>query len=90
MSVRIQVIVDEGEAARFKSHAKKESKSLSAWLRDAGRKALQESRQAESLGNIEALQSFFERCNEREQGREPDWKEHKKLIGEGYRAGKNL
>jgi hypothetical protein len=90
MSVRIQVIVDESEAARFKSHAKKESKSLSAWLRDAGRKALQESREIESLCNVEALQSFFERCNEREQGREPDWDEHKQLIREGYRTGKTI
>ena len=36
MSVRVQVILNEDEATRFKSQARKESKSLSAWLREAG------------------------------------------------------
>ena len=88
MSVRIQVIVDENEAASFKSQAMRESKSLSAWLRDAGRKALQESRQSESLSDVEALKQFFHQCNKREHGQEPNWDDHKQLILEGFRSGK--
>jgi hypothetical protein len=90
MSVRIQVIVDENEAAKFKSQALKESKSLSAWLRDAGRKVLQESKPSESLTEVDALKRFFSRCNQREKGREPDWGEHKQLIQEGFRSGQQV
>jgi len=35
MSLRVQVILEETEAEKFRSQAKKESKSLSAWLREA-------------------------------------------------------
>ena len=40
MSVRVQVILGEEEAAKFKFQAQKESKALSAWLREAGKKML--------------------------------------------------
>ena len=46
MSVRVQVILNEEEAARFKAQAGKESKSLSAWLREAGQKMLEMNLQA--------------------------------------------
>ena len=90
MSVRIQVIVDETEAVRFKSQEKHESKLLSAWLRDAGRKALRESGAGEPLTEPESLKQFFERCKNRETGREPDWKEHKRLVQEDHRSGKTI
>lgn len=86
MSVRVQVILKEGEAARFRSQALKESKSLSAWLRDAGRRMLELSQQRESLGDPQSLKRFFQKCDEREQGYEPDWEEHKRLILESYGA----
>ena len=88
MSVRIQVILDEEEAARFKSQAIRESKSLSAWLRDAGRKVLKMDSQEQSLSELDHLKKFFKKCNERERGTEPDWEEHKKLIEEGF-SGKH-
>ena len=87
MSVRIQVIIDEKEAARFKSQAMKESKSLSAWLRDAGRKMLEVNQGTISLRDSDALRCFFQICHDREQGREPEWEEHKRLILEGYQGG---
>jgi len=87
MSVRIQVVLNEEEAARFKSQAQKESKSLSAWLRDAGRKVLEMSQKAQPLTDPNALKIFFERCNQREKGTEPDWEEHKRVILEGIQAG---
>jgi hypothetical protein len=87
MSVRIQVIIDEKEAARFKSQAMKESKSLSAWLRDAGRKMLEMNQEANALRDSGALRRFFQICHDREVGREPEWEEHKRLILEGYQGG---
>ena len=90
MSVRVQVILDEKEAARFKSQALKESKSLSAWLRDAGRQMLDANRQWETLTDQESLSKFFQKTNEREQGSEPSWEEHKKIMLEGFQGGRTL
>ncbi len=88
MSVRVQVILDEGEAAKFKSQALKESKSLSAWLRDAGKKKIQENQKWQTLTDPVFLKEFFEQCDAREKGVEPDWEEQKNLILESYQGGK--
>jgi hypothetical protein len=87
MSVRVHVILDEEEATRFKSQAMRESKSLSAWLRDAGKKMIEISRQQQRLTDPEVLKEFFRECDEREHGTEPDWKDHKRLILDSYQAG---
>jgi len=87
MSRRVQVVLDEEEAERFRSEAARESKSLSAWLRDAGRKALEANREDRSLSDPETLLAFFRDCDRREQGTEPGWEEHKRLALEGYRGG---
>jgi hypothetical protein len=86
MSVRVQVILQEDEAARFRSQAMKESKSLSAWLRDAGKKMLDTDQQRQPLTDPTALKSFFQKCSEREKGTEPDWEEHKRLLLDGMRV----
>lgn len=87
MSVRVQVILDEEEMAKFKSQAHRESKSLSAWLRDAGRRMLQENHKWKSLADPVVLKDFFDQCNKREKGSEPDWEEQKSLILDSYRGG---
>ena len=87
MSIKVQVILEEKEAAQFKSQAKKVSKSLSAWLRDAGKKMIELDLHKETLLDPQSLEKFFQECTQREQGVEPDWEEHKRLILEGYRAG---
>jgi hypothetical protein len=88
MSVRIQVILDEKDAARIRSQARKESKSMSAWLREAGMDRLERSREKTQLDTPEDLKKFFARCDERnEPGVEPDWEEYKALIENGYRKG---
>ena len=87
MSVRIQVILDEEEAARFRSQAQKETKSLSAWLRDAGKKVLEENGQPYALKDTALLEAFFRECKNREKGSEPDWEAHKTLILEGHHPG---
>ena len=87
MSIRIQVILSEEDAARFKWQAQKESKSLSSWLRDAGQRMLEMKEQREPLTDQDSLRSFFQACDKREQGVEPDWEEHKRLILEGFQTG---
>jgi hypothetical protein len=87
MSVRVQVILDEEEMTRFKSQAMKESKSLSAWLRDAGKKMIELNRQQQRLTDLDTLKGFFRKCDERENGTEPDWGDHKRLILDSYQAG---
>ena len=86
MSVRVQVILDEEEVTRFKSQAMKESKSLSAWLRDAGKKMIEINRQQQRLTDPDSLNRFFRKCNERENGVEPDWEDHKRLILDSYQS----
>lgn len=87
MSIRVQVILDEEEVTRFKSQAMKESKSLSAWLRDAGKKMIALNRQQQRLTDPDALKHFFRKCDEKEKGAEPDWEDHKRLILDSYQAG---
>jgi len=84
MSVRVQVILAEEEAAEFRSRAQRESKSLSAWLREAGQRMLQKTKTKETLIKLETLAEFFEACGRREQGQEPDWLEYKKMISKGF------
>ena len=88
MSVKVQVILKQEEAARFKSRALQESKSLSGWLRDAGNTVLEMDQENQKLGTPEALKKFFRECNRREKGSEPDWEDQKQLILEGYQGRK--
>ena len=88
MTTRVQVILQEEEASRFKAQARKESKSLSAWLRSAGKKAMELSRNERKLTDAASLKKFFKECNEDERGKEPDWGVQKDLILQGYRTQK--
>ena len=90
MSVRVQVILDEKEASRFKSQAVKESKSLSAWLRDAGNKMIEINGRQQRLTDPDSLTRFFRKIDEKANGAEPDWEDHKKLILDSYQAGNRL
>jgi hypothetical protein len=80
MSVRVQVILEDTEAEEFRSQAKRTGRSLSGWLREAGRKQLAEESRRGALDDPEALRAFFAECADREEGREPDWPEHKRVI----------
>ena len=71
MSKRVQVILDQKEAIQFRSQAQKELKSLSAWLRDAGKKMLEINERKKPLSDPASLKGFFKSCQEREKGAEP-------------------
>ena len=86
MSQRVQVILNDKEASEFKAQAIKESKSLSAWLRSAGKKMIDMNKKQSRISDVESLKIFFQQINDREQGIEPDWEENKRLILEGYKG----
>ena len=88
MPLRIQVIIDEEDVAKFKLQARRESKSLSAWLREAGQKMIKMNESQQPLSSPDELKAFFDQCAKREQGVEPEWEEHKALLSEGFQAGR--
>lgn len=88
MSTRIQVVVDRQEREAFRARATAEGRSLSEWLREAGRQRLREATPAR-LTSLDALDDFFAACDvaERDSGTEPDWREHLAVIEESRREG---
>jgi len=88
MSTRVQVILDEEEREHFRRQAEREGVSLSAWLRRAGRERLAAGQQGRITGPA-GLKTFFEACDTRERGREPDWEEHRVAIEGSTAAGQS-
>ena len=50
---------------------------------------IERNQQTHPLTDPDSLEVFFKKCNQREHGTEPNWEEHKRLILEGFQAGKN-
>lgn len=86
MSVRIQVVLDSREREAFRARARAEGRSLSQWLREAGRARL-EAGESTALRTPQDLASFFAACDTREEGREPGWEEHVAVIAGSRRQG---
>ena len=87
MSVRIQVVLENHEKAAYKKAAKMQGMSLSAWMKACARKGLEQHRKISLPGSRKELQAFFEECDQREQGVEPDWEEHKRIIERSVTSG---
>jgi hypothetical protein len=85
MAVRVQVVLDAKDRERFREHARREGMSLSAWLRRAGQKMVEQHRRWTPA----ELRAFFREIDRRNKGkgREPDWEETKRLIEERYDEG---
>jgi hypothetical protein len=79
MSNRVQVILGDEEREIFRRRATAEGMSLSAWLREAGRRRLAEETPS-SLDSVDELRRFFEALPDAEGGREPDWEQHLAVI----------
>jgi hypothetical protein len=86
MSTRIQVVVDEAEREAFREQADREGLSLSAWLREAGQRRLRQERPR--LDTVDELDAFFASLPD-QQGVEPDWDAHKRVIGESMASGQS-
>jgi hypothetical protein len=87
MSVRVQVVMDEVERERLRRAAEKEGVSLSDWLRRAARDRLRAS-EGPGLDTVEDLEEFFAECERREQGTEPSWEEHLRVVDESRASGR--
>ena len=85
--VRIQILLGEQEREEFRRLAKRHGMSLSAWLRDAGREKAAAGESEQRIDSKQALRDFFTECDQREQGREPDWEEHREVIDRSKRSG---
>ncbi len=87
MSTRIHLVIDEADKARYRRQAEREGKSLGAWLRAAAEERLRRAEDRPDLRDAAALERFFEACDARETGREPDWGEQKRIIATSRTAG---
>ena len=88
MSTRVQVVMDEIEREAFRQAAAREGLSLSDWLRRAGRNRLELATRPK-LSSVEDLRAFFNECDQREQGVEPDWQQHRAVIEESKARGRS-
>ena len=87
MTIRVQVVLDEEERERFRELASREGRSLSAWFRDAARDRADLLERKRVIETVEDLHAFFEQCDSREGGREPDWSEHLEIIDASRKDG---
>lgn len=79
MSTRIHIVVKEAEKERFRREAARQGTSLSAWLREAAREHMAD-REGAALDSLEALGEFFDACDQRESGVEPDWDRYRRAM----------
>jgi hypothetical protein len=86
MTSRIHLVLAEEEKARLERAARREGMSLSAWLREAAREKL-EGAGPPSLTTVGEMKAFFTECDQQEEGREPDWDAHRKVIEASRGAG---
>lgn len=61
--------------------------SLSAWLLDAAREKAAVAERRDSLNSLKALRAFFASCRSLEEGAEPEWQEHLRVIEASRREG---
>lgn len=86
MDTRIHILVREADKIRYGRQAQREGKSLGAWLREAAEEKLA-SVEARRFDGPDELGAFFDECDARESGVEPDWEEHRKVIERSKSAG---
>lgn len=87
MSVKIQVVLSQDQRDQLRRQAALEGLSLSTWLKRAGLQCLERAQTAPKLDSAEALAVFFDQCDAREQGREPDWDEYLAVISRSRVTG---
>ena len=86
--VRVQLVIPDEDRDRFVHQARREGMTLSAWLRAAARKRLEEQQRSEPFDSPADLEAFFHGCDALEGPEsEPDWEEHLDVIGESRRRG---
>ena len=85
---RVQLVIPDEDRDRFVHQARKEGMTLSAWLRAAARKRLQERLHAKPFQSPEDVEEFFRACDSLEgPEKEPDWDQHLDLINQSRGRG---
>jgi hypothetical protein len=79
--------MDEVEREAFRRAAAREGLSLSDWLRRAARDRLAAA-QPPALSSAKDLRAFFKACDAREEGVEPDWDQHRRVIEDSKATGR--
>lgn len=87
MTARIQVVIDTDEKLRFHLAARQEGMSVSAWLKECARRRLEEQAGVRRLDTRAKLREFFEACDRIEEGEEPDWSDHERIIERSVSSG---
>lgn len=87
-ALRVQVVVSPHEKLEFAEQARRDGESLSEWLRRAGQERLETRRKRKPAGRGD-LEELFTACDAREQGREPDWEDHLRVIGQSLATGRS-
>jgi hypothetical protein len=87
--VRVQVLIEKKEREAFRQVAEQEGKSLSGWIRESAIERLEAAKAASRINSPADLRRFFKSCDLREKGREPDWRDHLKVIEESRKTGRS-
>lgn len=81
---RVQLVLQDADRERYIYQAKRESKTLSAWLREAAQEKLEriEKDCYRPFTSAEELRDFFRECDALNEGQGPelDWEDYKKII----------
>ena len=78
---RVQLVIPDEDCDRFAHQARREGMALSAWLRTAARRRLEEQQRSHPFESPADLERFFRACDALEgHGPEPDWQEHLAVI----------
>ena len=85
---RVQLVLSDEDRDRFVHQARREGKTLSAWLRTAAHQRLEEQQRSRPFESTSDLEAFFHACDALDgPAREPDWHEHLAVIEESRRRG---
>ena len=83
---RVQLVIPDEDRNHFVQQARREGLTLSAWLRAAARKRLEDRQRSERFKSPADIEEFFMACDTLEGPEvEPEWKEHLLSINESRR-----
>ena len=85
---RVQLIISDADRDLFVDQARREGKTLSAWLRGAAYAMLEDRQRIQRFDSPEDVREFFRACDHLEGPEvEPEWSEHLWVITESRRSG---
>ncbi len=86
MPERIHLVLSAAEKERYRLAAARVGQSLSEWLRQAAEDRAAAEDQAVALDSADRLRTFFDACDARERGTEPDWEVQRELLEASMRG----